>query len=601
MGARVSALQNHVQPSVVPRANQLQARASLPLPHRPRLRLNSSQPCQATSSGNLPTSDAIDRGDYSKFVRFLHLASPYVVGHRSRVFVIVIPGHVFMRKERLVPILEDILLLHGLGVRVVIVAGARELIDNSLSRIGRGTGWRGGYRVTDAEVMRLAIEAAGTVSTEITGTLSRAPSVPMVRRHARGEGKFQFAPAVHVITGNYVSAKRRGIVNGLDFGFMGQVRSIQSQAIKQQLDAGNIILLTNIGVSAGGELLNCNSYDVATHAAVELQADKLLCLTGEDVRRLKLPHYLPLDDAEALIQDSICSGDTIGECVAFSPGILTALEQTVESSGPEAWNATLHSARDDKSNGTYDTESRRKNNSSVEMLLDLDSWQQIGFPNAVVAAVVVCKYGVKRAHLIDADRDGAMLLELYTRDGITGVCMIAADLYEGIRPAEVEDSRGISRLLAILAEEGYDLPFRPMEAADHLQNITVVAREGRVMGCAVICDLGLAPDGIHVGELSAFIIDPSFRCQGMGDSLLDYVEQDLRRRGFRRIVLIAEQGSYEWFDQRAFELTGDASTSDLLPTQRRSQIPSKVAKLFAKPILELDESLDATPGKRIGF
>lgn len=601
MRAKVCGRQNHGTPS---RANQARASlfsGTLRQLYHPRRETSSTRPYKSASSGNLPTSESVDRGDYSKFVRFLHLASPYVVGHRSRVFVIVIPGHVFMRKDRLVPILEDILLLHGLGVRVVIVAGARELIDHSLRQIGRGTGWRGGYRVTDTEVMRLAIEAAGTVSTEITGTLSRAPSVPMVRRHARGEGKFQFAPAVHVITGNYVSAKRRGIVNGLDFGFMGQVRSIQSQAIKQQLDSGNIILLTNIGVSAGGELLNCNSYDVATHAAVELQADKLLCLTGDDVRQLKLPHYLPLDDAEALIQESICSGDATGECIAFSPGTMTAWEHRSESIEPEGWSATLSTAQDNKSNGAHDAGNRKQSSESVEMLLDLDSWQQIGFPNAVVAAVVVCKYGVKRAHLIDADRDGAMLLELYTRDGITGVCMIAADLYEGIRPAEVEDSRGITRLLAILAEEGYDLPFRPMEAADHLHNITVVAREGRVMGCAVICDLGLAPDGIRVGELSAFIIDPSFRRQGLGDSLLDYVEQDFRRKGFQRIVLIAEQGSYEWFNQRAFELTGEASISDLLPIHRRSQVPSKVAKLFAKPILELDESLDATPGKRIGF
>jgi hypothetical protein len=52
-----------------------------------------------------------------------------------------------------------------------------------------------------------------------------------------------------------------------------------------------------------------------------------------------------------------------------------------------------------------------------EMALDLDSWQQIGFPAPVLAAVVACKSGVKRAHLVDSEADGALLLELYTRDG----------------------------------------------------------------------------------------------------------------------------------------------------------------------------------------
>lgn len=143
---------------------------------------------------------------------------------------------------------------------------------------------------------------------------------------------------------------------------MGQVRFVQRGAVEQQLAAGNIVLLTNIGVSSAGELLNCNAFDVrppaawplcarhclphatrqpaaaaslaallrlcwlgprhmgaapttmpaaypflqppllcspcpaqvATHAAVELRADKLLVLTGADVRRLDLPHYLPL-------------------------------------------------------------------------------------------------------------------------------------------------------------------------------------------------------------------------------------------------------------------------------------------------------------------
>ena len=69
-------------------------------------------------------------------------------------------------------------------------------------------------------------------------------------------------PRWQVISGNYVTAKRRGVVGGVDLQFMGQVRFVQAEAINQQLQTGAIVLLTNIGVSANGELLNCNTYDV---------------------------------------------------------------------------------------------------------------------------------------------------------------------------------------------------------------------------------------------------------------------------------------------------------------------------------------------------
>ena len=57
------------------------------------------------------------------------------------------------------------------------------------------------------------------------------------------------------------------------------VRFVQVNAIRQQLDIGNVVLLTNLAYSAAGEVLSCNIYDVATHAAIEMEADKLICMT----------------------------------------------------------------------------------------------------------------------------------------------------------------------------------------------------------------------------------------------------------------------------------------------------------------------------------
>lgn len=176
--------------------------------------------------------------------------------------------------------------------------------------------------------------------------------------------------------------------------------------------------------------------------------------------------------------------------------------------------------------------------------------------------------------------------------------MISADLYEGIRPAEARDIQGVQLLLQLLQEDM--VPFPPSAAADHLGNTTVIEREGKVLGCCYVADLGEAEGGVRVAELAAFVIDPSYRRQGFGDSLLDYVEQTLRRRGYKRVVVIASEGSWEWFAQRAFALSGDAATSPLLPERRRATVPA-VSQLYAKPILDLDASLDAPAGKRIGF
>jgi len=68
----------------------------------------------------------------------------------------------------------------------------------------------------------------------------------------------------------------------------------------KQLELGHVVLLSSLAYSAAGEVLNCNSYDVAVHAAVELKADKFICVT-DGVSELDLPQWLPLRDAEELI------------------------------------------------------------------------------------------------------------------------------------------------------------------------------------------------------------------------------------------------------------------------------------------------------------
>lgn len=250
----------------------------------------------------------------------------------------------------------------------------------------------------------------------------------VIRRHTRSSNTsddFHFAPALRVVSGNYVTSKRRGVVEGIDFGSTGTVRFVQHEAIHQQLDMGHVVLLSNLGYSASGEVLNCNTFDVATHAAIELKADKIMCITLDDVQSLNMPQWLSLNDAEALINERLAG---VGNGVACS---IDKTCPSLDGTGARPMNGPNH-----QSNGASSTYSSDGSGSPApahlsngsgraaggsraqavhEVELDLDCWQALNFPNALLTAVVGCKSGVKRAHLVDARQDGGLLLELYSR------------------------------------------------------------------------------------------------------------------------------------------------------------------------------------------
>ena len=78
------------------------------------------------------------------------------------------------------------------------------------------------------------------------------------------------------------------------------VRFVQADSLLTQLELGHVVLLSSLAYSAAGEVLNCNSYDVAVHAAVDLKADKFICVT-DGVSEMGLPQWLTLRDADELI------------------------------------------------------------------------------------------------------------------------------------------------------------------------------------------------------------------------------------------------------------------------------------------------------------
>jgi amino-acid N-acetyltransferase len=466
--------------------------------------------------------------------------------------------------------------------------------------------YAGGYRVTDEVAMEAAVAAAGAARMEVEARLSKGPEVTMIRRHSRGgtasTGQSgQFAPALTTVSGNYVAAKRKGVVNGVDYKNTGVVRFVQRDAVKKQLDAGNIVLLSNLGYSAAGEVLNCDTYTVAVRAAVDLGADKLILMTLPEAQPLDLPAWLPLQDAEGLLAtmaegaaarntDDNGSGRSSG-MKKLTPNEL--LNSTVGGSSMDESSSSYHSSSNgsDSSNSDGYRSDINSNSNGVggngggklHADMDFDHWYEQGLPLPLLAACMSCRAGVNRAHLVDARVDGALLLELYSRDGV-GV-MISNDFYEGLRPAQASDLQGIEDLLSPLVEKGVLVRRTPQQLLEELPYFTVLERESKLLACATVKPLGKGPAGESVAELAAFCVHPDYRGGGKGDSLLEYLESDARVKGIQRLVLLTTRTA-DWFEQRGFVAGGPAHSSDLLPEKRRGRVdPSRNSQLYTKTLL----------------
>lgn len=493
---------------------------------------------------------SLEKSQYGLFVKFFRQASPYIEGHRGRTFVIAIPGEVVDRQDLLDPLLEDVALLHGLGVHLVVVVGARMQINQAVRAKGSEPRYVKGYRVTDDIAMKAAVAAAGSARMMVEARLSKAPTVTMMRRHERNTGSGgstkQQAPAVTTVSGNYVSAKRKGVVGGIDYQHTGSVRYVQSEAVKHQLNHGNIVLLSNLGYSTTGEPLNCDCYSVSVRAAIDLNADKLIiaALPDGDPMLETLPAWLPIHEAESLL---------------LSQQIRTS-ESSIDGSTSDEGDAFRQAADD----------------------LDFDTWYELGLPMPLLTACMVCKAGVKRAHLINVSINGALLLELYSTDGVGS--MISSDFYEGIRGATTSDVSKIFNLLQPMVDKGMLVQRSQQTIADEIHNFIVLERENELLACAYARPLGKNENGEAIAELGAFCVHPGYRGGGKGDTLLQFLEERSRSSGTKILILLTTRTA-DWFQQRGFTAAGAAHSSDIIPLHRRNEIdPSRNSQLYYKII-----------------
>src|SRR5262245_13326829 len=199
------------------------------------------------------------------FVRWFRQAAPYVHAFRGRTFVIGLPGELIAERSRFVKLVHDLNLLAALGIRLVIVHGARPQIEAELRAKRQRSRYAKGLRVTDPASLVAVKHAAGVLRVEIEALLSQGlPSSPMAGAQIR------------VASGNYIAARPIGVVNGVDYQFTGTVRKVDGVAIFRRLEAGEMVLVPHLGYSPTGEVFNLAWEDVAEGVARTLKADKLM-------------------------------------------------------------------------------------------------------------------------------------------------------------------------------------------------------------------------------------------------------------------------------------------------------------------------------------
>ena len=204
------------------------------------------------------------------FVSWFRSVAPYINAFRGRTFVIAFGGEV-VADGKFVELAHDFNLLASLGIRLVLVHGARPQIEQHLAKNNLEGTYHHGIRLTDAETMQCVKEAVGRVRVEIEALLSMGlANSPMANADIRVAG------------GNFITAQPIGIINGVDMQHTGSVRKVDVAALNDRMEFGEVVLLSPLGYSPTGEVFNVTLEDVATATAIALDADKLVFLMDTD-------------------------------------------------------------------------------------------------------------------------------------------------------------------------------------------------------------------------------------------------------------------------------------------------------------------------------
>ena len=462
------------------------------------------------SRSQTPSAQSLNRPQ--EFVSWFRSVAPYIHAFGGKTFVIAFGGEV-VDDGQFISLSHDLNLLTSLEVRIVLVHGARTQIESRLKRANLKTNLAGGLRVTDDQAMEVVKEANGSIRVEIESLLSMG----LVNSPMAGSD-------IRVASGNFVTAKPIGVLEGVDLQHTGEVRKVDSTAIQKRLDDGEMVLLSPLGYSPTGEAFNLSLEDVAVSTAIALHADKLIFL-----------------------MDSSGVHNARGELLR-------------EMTAQKAKNLLQHVKNNHSDNGT--AKSKEAPNITEDEAYYLP------------AAIRACDHGVARTHLICRHTDGAILQELFTHDGIG--TMVTEMPLESMRQADVDDVGALLQLIEPLEAEGI-LVRRGRERLEmEIEQFYVMEHDGRVIGCAALYPFAQE----KTAEFACLAIHPAYRGGGRGDRLFLYCEAQAKELGFKTIFCLTTRTEH-WFLERGFI---EKTVMDLPAEKQKIYNLQRRSKVFVKKL-----------------
>lgn len=434
-----------------------------------------------------------------EFVTWFRSVTPHIHASRGKTFVIAFGGEV-VADGKFIELVQDFNLLASLGIQLVLVHGARPQIESRLQADQLKISYVQGMRVTDATTLQYVKEAVGKVRVEIEALLSMGlPNSPMANA------------AIRVTSGNFVTARPVGVLEGTDLQYTGEVRRINAAAILDQLKQGVVVLLSPLGYSPTGEIFNLTVENTAAEVAIALKADKLIFLVDTPG-----------------IQQQTESGNTLLQELTVRQG--------------KTLLATMNAKADQL-------------NEDIRLYLP---W-----------ALHACEQGVERVHLISRHTEGALLLELFTHGGIGS--MITRDPLQIIRQADIKDIGAILQLIEPLENTGI-LVRRGRELLEmEIERFTVIEHDNIIIACAALYPF---PDE-KACELACVAVHPAYRKAGVGRILIDHLEEQARKQGYQHIFVLTTRTAHWFVERGFSETTPDQlpqSKKHLYNYQRRSKV-----------------------------
>ena len=408
------------------------------------------------------------------FVPWFRAVAPYIHAYRGKTFVVGMAGEA-IAAGKLNGFVQDLAILHAIGIKLVLVHGFRPQVTEQLAAKGHVSRFARGIRITDDVALDAAQEAAGQLRFQIEAAFSQGlPNTPMANS------------TVRVVSGNFLTARPVGIVDGIDFLRSGLVRRVDQVAIRRAIESGAIVLLSPFGFSPTGEAFNLTMEDVATATAVALQADKLLFLTEIPGIRENAA------DPESSIDTELALAD--------ARRLLAAMPAPTQPTEPAFY---------------------------------------------LQHCVKACAGGVERSHILPYATDGALLLEVFTHDGVG--TMVVDEKLESLREASADDVGGILQLIEPFERDGTLVRRERTEIERDIANYTVIEHDGIIFGCVALYPYAEE----RTGEMAALTVSPLSQNQGDGERLLKRVEQRARQGGLDSIFVLTTR-TMHWFIKRGF-------------------------------------------------